>query len=512
MKKLFLISFVILAIAVVFLRFYRVDEYIMFLSDQGRDAIVLKRLVTLEKLVFVGPTTSIGNVFTGPFYYYLVAPFLLLSRLDPVGPAWGVALINSIGLIAVSWYLAKRYGRLTGLLFFIFTGLSATQILQSRYSWNPNPVPVFSMLTLIIWEKAQESKRLRWFAMTGLLFGFCMQLHYITIVLLIPIGYSLFKKLVATIQRESVHYVSKNAWVSPQVRGMGLAIASFFLTFTPLLLFEVKNKFIIFQTFLKAFSTTEVQATQVPYGNRLVETIEGLMQHSFLVSTNPLLSITGLLLLIIFILFALRIFKQKRGYLLIVWSLLTILANILALSRLEVGRHVHYFHPGSWPLYLVISFSIATCFHTIKKTIFKTMFAIVCFVLVFVYVRNQVTSLYFLFDTPRIYTQTYHAKEVAQYIISQAQGKEFQVVGLPFFETEGHYRYFLEYLGNRPMPADTLGDPRELFVICHELDKPECDIAGNPQWQIADFQNRHQDWKIQSSKRIGDVRVFKLVY
>ena len=68
-RYLWLIMVIVLIFAVFFLRFYRLPEYLMFLSDQGRDAIVLKRLVTLEKLVFVGPTTSIGNVFTGPFYY-----------------------------------------------------------------------------------------------------------------------------------------------------------------------------------------------------------------------------------------------------------------------------------------------------------------------------------------------------------------------------------------------------------------------------------------------------------
>jgi hypothetical protein len=129
-----------------------------------------------------------------------------------------------------------------------------------------------------------------------------------------------------------------------------------------------------------------------------------------------------------------------------------------------------------------------------------------------VFVQTQVKSLSFLTDQPKKDTQITNAQHVAKYIIGQTKSKKFQVVGLPFFEIEGHFRYFLEYYNHRPMPADALGDPQELFVICHELDKPNCDIPGNPQWQIADFQNRHQDWKVASVKLVEEVRVFKLVY
>jgi hypothetical protein len=127
-------------------------------------------------------------------------------------------------------------------------------------------------------------------------------------------------------------------------------------------------------------------------------------------------------------------------------------------------------------------------------------------------VHMQIKSLYFLTEKPKTDTQITHAQHVAQYIISQTKSDQFQVVGLPFYETEGHYRYFLELYSHRPMPADALGDPKELFVICHEINKPDCDIPGNPQWQIADFQNRHQDWRVASVKLVEEVRVFKLVY
>lgn len=251
---LWLVLVVVLIIGVFFLRFYRLPEYLMFLSDQGRDAIVLKRLVTLEKLVFVGPTTSIGNVFTGPFYYYLVAPFMLLSGLHPVGPAYGIAFLNSLGIVAAFWFITKRFGRTTGLLFLTLAGLSATQIWQSRYSWNPNPVPLFTFLTLIAWQVAIEQKRIRYIVLTGILFGMSLQLHYITIIILVPILFSLIPRL--THSRVLLKHI------------LSFAIAAI-ATFTPLIVFEIKNHFINTQTFFRAFTAGEIQAKNSVYLDRL---------------------------------------------------------------------------------------------------------------------------------------------------------------------------------------------------------------------------------------------------
>src|SRR5690242_4069276 len=101
-NRLVTVIFVIAA----FLRLYRVADFAIFLSDQGRDAIIIKRIVAFEHFPAIGPSTSIGQVFLGPFYYFLMAPFLWIWRLDPVGLAYGVSFLSVLGLIAS--YLAIR--------------------------------------------------------------------------------------------------------------------------------------------------------------------------------------------------------------------------------------------------------------------------------------------------------------------------------------------------------------------------------------------------------------------
>ena len=561
---LWLILVIILVVAVFFLRLYRLPEYLMFLSDQGRDAIVLKRLVTLEKLVFVGPTTSIGNVFTGPFYYYLVAPFMLVFGLHPVGPAIGIALINSIGLVGIVWYVTRRFGKRTALIFLILAGLSATQVWQSRYSWNPNPVPLFTFLTLIAWQQAVDTKKLRYFALTGILFGFSLQLHYITVILGVLFLVTALQNILVWMQKQkspNPTHPKKGMFLLRGAYAYLLVAVSLVATFLPLIVFEIKNRFINTQTFLRAFSAGEVQAKNSVYLDRLRDTCAGLLQHIFLMEFNRDIALILLVTATAIVLYIVWKDKRTRAEF-IVWSLIVVAANIFALSRLETGRHVHYYNPSYYLVYLIIAYVLVSVARGIK-TIFvrcrtfeitgefcdekhphvihtkKAKYAdaycdacvqrayegyshmekamLVCFTLVliivlFQYSRHQLASLFFLTEKPKSSTQITHAQRVAKHIIGQVTSDKFQVVGLPFYEVEGHYRYFLEYYDRRPMSSDALGDPKELFVICHELAKPDCDIPGNPQWQIADFQNRHPDWRIEDSTLVEEVRVYKLVY
>lgn len=73
------------------LRLYRLEASLQFLGDQGRDALVMYRLIKGD-WPFIGPITSVGNFYLGPLYYYLMAPFLWLSGYNPVGPAIATAL------------------------------------------------------------------------------------------------------------------------------------------------------------------------------------------------------------------------------------------------------------------------------------------------------------------------------------------------------------------------------------------------------------------------------------
>ena len=69
-----------------FLRLYKIEDYMTFLGDQGRDVLIVYNILH-GHLTLLGPTSSVGGFFLGPFYYYFMAPFcgflitILLVRL-----------------------------------------------------------------------------------------------------------------------------------------------------------------------------------------------------------------------------------------------------------------------------------------------------------------------------------------------------------------------------------------------------------------------------------------------
>jgi len=75
MKKGFRLEFILLVLIIAlaaFLRFYKLSEYMTFLGDEGRDVLMVKRILTTLDIPLIGPPMSVGNIYLGPLYYYMM--------------------------------------------------------------------------------------------------------------------------------------------------------------------------------------------------------------------------------------------------------------------------------------------------------------------------------------------------------------------------------------------------------------------------------------------------------
>jgi 4-amino-4-deoxy-L-arabinose transferase-like glycosyltransferase len=144
-KRFWLLPLFVLAILLVgsYLRLYRIDEYLTFLGDEGRDVIRVRQMLVEGDLIFLGPTASVGGFFLGPLYYYLMAPFLWLWRYDPVGPAVMVALFGIATIYLVYYFGKKVFHTSVGLTAALLYALSPLTIAYSRSSWKPQCRPFF---------------------------------------------------------------------------------------------------------------------------------------------------------------------------------------------------------------------------------------------------------------------------------------------------------------------------------------------------------------------------------
>lgn len=142
---IFLASFLI--------RSYRISDYLFFGFEQGRDAFLIKDILSLKTLTLIGPSTSIGGVFHGPLYYYVMAIPYGLSGGNPLAAVFFLCLLGSL-VPVIAFYFAKDFFNSNKLAFItaIFTAISFEYVLYSRWLSNVSPSPLFIILAMyLLW-------------------------------------------------------------------------------------------------------------------------------------------------------------------------------------------------------------------------------------------------------------------------------------------------------------------------------------------------------------------------
>jgi hypothetical protein len=234
-----------------FTRLWNISGSLEFLGDQGRDALLVQRIFADFDPVFIGPVTSVGNMYLGPLYYYFMLPFLMLSYPSPVGPAYAVAILGIIttGLIVV---LGKKLvGLPASILAAALFAIHGVVIQYSRFSWNPNPAP-FAALLMVYWTYMAWTKNVRYWILVAVAFSILIQLHYITllaaagagVIFLIQLGESYFKKPLLKRSTQTSSITNKEMYIPNTMsllKMIPIGILLVLVTLTPLFLFDLKN-------------------------------------------------------------------------------------------------------------------------------------------------------------------------------------------------------------------------------------------------------------------------------
>jgi len=246
----FLLILFILGIAS-FTRLWNIAGSLEFLGDQGRDALLVRRVFADLDPVFIGPVTSVGNMYLGPLYYYFMMPFLMLSYPSPVGPAYAVAILSIITTGLIVLLGKKLIGLPASILAAALFAIHGVVIQYSRFSWNPNPAP-FAALLMLYWTYMAWTKNVRYWILVALAFSVLIQLHYITllaaagagVIFLIQLGETYFKKPLLKNSVQTASNPTKEAYIPDTLsllKMVPIGIALVLFTLTPLFLFDIKN-------------------------------------------------------------------------------------------------------------------------------------------------------------------------------------------------------------------------------------------------------------------------------
>ncbi len=484
---LILISILILG---AFLRLYRISDYMLFLGDEGRDVLIVKRMLVDHKLTLLGPTTSVGAMFLGPIYYYFMAPFLWLSGFDPVGPAIMVALF-SLGTMLLIYKLSLDFfDQKMGLIAALLYAVSPLVITYSHSSWNPNTLPFFSLLLIYSLTKVVLQKKDRWLALSGMSLGIAIQLHYLALILF-PIT---FVTLALRKFKIGLKYY------------LG-GLFAFFLPVSPFLFFEIRHSFPNTQTALRFITAGELGSPDsFNFGlDRFLHTLNDISVRLFwrlvTIESNLVAKIL-LFIVVVAVVYWLWKFKQNDKskftslLVLVLWYVLGV--GLLSFYR---GAIYDYYFVYLFPLpFLLTGFIISAAWRNRLGRWLAVFFIIY---LLIVNLRNTPISR----QPNKLVAQ---AKEISQFVLDKTGGKPYNFALMATYNTDQAYRYFLEIWGQPPVVIENPDiDPQrktvtnQLLIVCEEK---ECKPLGHPLWQIAGFGRA----EIENEWPVGPVRVFKL--
>lgn len=243
---------VLLTLAGLAIRLYNLPNTVMFLGDQGRDALIVSRIFKHRDLVFIGPVTSVGNMYLGPLYYYFMVPFLWLSYPSPLGPVYAVAVLSTAAIFLLYWFGKKMFNARVGVLAALFLCFSTAAVTISRFSWNPNLAPLAALLMIFFNWKALRKPRY-WIGVAAC-FSILIQLHYLTLLTGISAGIVWLTQLIKLLRNQQGfknHQVHK--LLKPTVIGLLILLASL----TPLILFDIKHNGLNLKAFLALLTEEE---------------------------------------------------------------------------------------------------------------------------------------------------------------------------------------------------------------------------------------------------------------
>ncbi|MFZ5933161.1 MAG: ArnT family glycosyltransferase [Patescibacteria group bacterium] len=494
-KKEAEIVFLILSLALI-LRIFKIDEYMTFLGDEGRDAIVVRRLLAYADPILIGPGTSIGNMYLGPLYYYLMAPALFLARYSPVGPAVQIALLSVVTTFLV-WYLARGwFGKKAAIISSLFYAIAPTVIVYARSSWNPNIMPFFSLLTILgIWRFWHEKKFI-WLPIVGISMAFVLQSHYLGLLLLPTIG--LFWLL-------SLKGAKKENKLGQFVKYSLLSLVIFSLLMSPLVIFDARHgwrNFAAIRTFFTERQTT-VSARPwkaIPKFPILAENISTRLLGGRDVVAGKL-TFYSLLILAIYLILKRRLLanRQKDAFFLTsVWIFFALIG--LGLYKQEIYDHYYGFFFAA--PFLLLGGVVETVLKFDKKNL---KVPIVLGLIMLGLVNFGANPLKY----PPV-NQLARSKLVAEKILAEAQEERFNLAVIAERNYEDGYQYFLEVMGAEVVDIDAQRPEtitEQLFAVC-EMPKEKCQPTTNPKAEVANF-----GWsKIEGEWEVSGVGLYKLVH
>lgn len=471
---LFIIGFII--------RLYKLSDNLFFGYEQGRDAEIIKGIYSFKHFVLTGPSTSIGGVFHGPWYYYIMAVPYDLSLGNPQVAAYFLVILGSLVPIVI-YFLAKDFFKSKSWAAFagILTVFSYEYILYSRWLSNVSPAPLFIALAfLFLWKYNCSNKFFHFLlfvisASLASLFQMILSFQFIFVFLFLLI----FK-------------LSK----VPSFKFLIFSVLSVVLLFAPLIIFDFRNQHISSLSLWKFAVGSNTDKHQ--------NIILGIVQYWQQIEAhfaNSLININSIYFQIIILGIILGAFffllKKKENYQKVLF-IICWLSMSLILIFISPGNPQYYVGIGlGW----ILAFSMATRFFWEKKDL-----RVIAFVLIVLFVIGLGNTLKDLTNNDNVFFRTIQddlnlsdQKKIVNFIHKDSKGSPYRLIAftIPYLQPEGW-----DYLHGYFYPRDREDGAKLVYIVIEKHVAPVWEERWIKDLGASELINEQYFGKIRIQKRI----------
>lgn len=461
-------------------RLVNLRDTVQFLADQGRDAIIAFEILQ-GNITFVGPSTSVGNMYLGPLYYYFMAPFLWLAGNDPIGPVLAVVLLGVV-TVPLLYVVGKRLLGPWPAFFATLLYASAPAVLEyTRFSWNPNPAPLVTLgILYALWRAWHGSPR--WWLAAVLGFLVMIQLHYVALLIVAPIGIFWIADTVRAVRARNAERGKQLLLFIP------VAFLMTIVSFVPLIVFNWRFDNVILNGFLDFLNGSPGESPRsafdilraVPSRAMLLlfqlwgevsaswyETLNTVLLWVFIVS-----SILGW--------FLFRRTSFRFGYVLL---MVTVLTSATGLAYYRGAIHLHYFTY----FYPVSYLAAGVVLYILVRTLRWPGVILASLLLAYIsWVQVQPPQMEHMQDLGWKMSDMKHTADRILAVVPE--DKTYAMTTLSEIQDYRglNYRYFLLTSEHPPIPLEDFGNADMLVIIAENPTEPD-KVLGSPVYEVVTF-------------------------
>lgn len=449
-KELVILSVIFLSAFA--LRSYKISDYLFFGFEQGRDAQIIEKIYRLQDFVLVGPSTSIGGLFHGPWYYYLLALPYWLTSGNPLAASIFLIILGSL-LPVVIYFFAKEIfnSKFWGVVSAVITIFSYEYILYSRWLSNVSPAPLYVALAfLMLWIFIKKNQA-KYFLGFVLFAAIATSFQMILLVQFIFAAIVLFSfKLIKILNLKTVLF----------------SLLIIFITFFPLILFDFRNQHITFNSLFN-FGNDSLSRDSGGYSSGVAVFFTQMRNHISLSTININYLWSQLLMMVFVILGTIVGYKNQkernRAIFLYNWGLMS-----LPLIWVSPGNPQYYVGAGlGW--IMLFSLALKTFWEAKKLKVISIIMACLFF-------AGIVLGIYNLNFNKNVFFRTFQddlnygdQKSILNFINKDSKNNPYRLVAftIPSLHPEA-WDYLHQYL----YPENRSENAKIVYVVIEKYVYP----------------------------------------